>query len=57
MTREKVISEFVRLSEGIYSAEAAGAITREEAVAAIDTYRSRADVILDALKQEDKVKT
>lgn len=57
MTRDEVIREFVRLSEGINSAEAAGAISREEAVAAIEAYRERADLVLDALKQTEKVKS
>lgn len=57
MTREEIIREFVRLSEGIYAAEAAGSITHEEVVAAIDMYRERADAVLDAIKQVEKVKS
>lgn len=55
--RDEIIREFVRLSEGINSAEAAESITREEAVAAIEAYRERADTMLDALKQTEKVKS
>jgi hypothetical protein len=57
ITREKIVTEFVRLSEGIYEAEDSGSITREEAVAAVDRYRERADTLLDALKQAEKVRT
>lgn len=49
VTRNGVIREFVRLSEQINEAEEQGLITRDEAVVALDRYRERADLLLDAL--------
>jgi len=57
MTREKIVSEFVRLSLAINQAEAEGLITREEAVAAIEAYRERADAVLEGHRQGERVKT